>query len=99
MVFWIKLAFKNIFRSKQRTILTLIPVIFGVMLLITMFSLLDGLNRDSINNLINFETASLKLVSKNFSLSDKKLDINEIYSPGRDNQIFDQFRHGRKFYL
>ncbi|MEJ5307406.1 MAG: FtsX-like permease family protein [candidate division WOR-3 bacterium] len=78
MVFWIKLAFKNIFRSKQRTILTLIPVIFGVMLLITMFSLLDGLNRDSINNLINFETASLKLVSKNFSLSDKKLDINEI---------------------
>ncbi|MEO0237463.1 MAG: FtsX-like permease family protein [candidate division WOR-3 bacterium] len=78
MVFWIKLAFKNIFRSKQRTILTLIPVVFGVMLLITMFSLLDGLNRDSINNLINFETASLKLVSKNFSLSDKKMDINEI---------------------
>lgn len=78
MIFWIKLAFKNIFRSKQRTILTLIPVIFGVTLLITMFSLLDGLNRDSINNLINFETATLKLVSKNFSLSDKKIDINEV---------------------
>jgi len=78
MIFWIKLAFKNIFRNKQRTFLTLLPIIFGVTLLIVMFSLLDGLNRDSIDNLINYESATLKIVSKNFSIYDKKIDINRV---------------------
>ncbi|HAF07728.1 TPA: hypothetical protein DCG82_04950, partial [candidate division WOR-3] len=78
MLFWIKLAFKNIFRNRQRTFLTLLPIIFGVTLLIVMFSLLDGLNRDSINNLINYESATLKIVSKNFSIFDKKIDINKV---------------------
>lgn len=78
MLFWIKLAFKNIFRNRQRTFLTLLPIVFGVTLLIVMFSLLDGLNRDSINNLINYESATLKIVSKNFSIFDKKIDINKV---------------------
>ncbi len=78
MLFWIKFAVKNVWRNKNRTILTLVPIIFGVFLFIISQSLLEGLNKESIENLINYETSSLKIVSKNFSIDEKRIDINDI---------------------
>jgi putative ABC transport system permease protein len=73
----LKLAFKNITRSKRRTILTFLMLSFGVSIYILMAGLFDGFDRTSFKNAIEFETGHFKIQLENFD-KDRPFDKDFI---------------------
>lgn len=69
----VKMAFRNIFRSKRRTAITFSAVSFGLALLIISISLMNGIDKQSISNIINCQTSHLKIFKKGYF--DKKDDM------------------------
>ena len=61
--FYLNLAVKNLWRHKRRTILTAFAIAVGIFYYIFLDSLLAGLNRDGVNNIINFQTGDIQVVS------------------------------------
>jgi putative ABC transport system permease protein len=57
----ITLAFRNIFRFKRRTFITLSAVSVGLGLLIVSISLMNGIDKQSISNIINCQTSHIKI--------------------------------------
>lgn len=88
MKYWINLAFKNMLRKRQRTMLTMLPVIFGTAMLIFVLSMLEGVNNDSKANLRNYDSADLKIVSRDFSLDKKGFGVQEAFYAPRDIEDF-----------
>jgi len=77
MKFLIFLAWKNLSRYTRRTIITALSVAVGIALFILVDSILEGAERDSERNLIEYETASAQILTREFwneieSLSLKK---------------------------
>lgn len=68
-----KLAFRNIFRSKRRTLITFSAVSIGLALLIIMISLMNGIDKQSISNIINCQTSHIKIFKKGYF--DKKDEL------------------------
>lgn len=78
--FYLKFTAKNLFRRKRRTILTAFAIAVGIMYFIVFDSMLSGADRDSINNLINFETGHLKISSAS---SDMRPRLDELIPDGK----------------
>jgi len=57
----LKLAFRNIFRFKRRTFITLSAISLGLGLLIVSISLMNGIDKQSISNIINCQTSHMKI--------------------------------------
>lgn len=57
----LKIAFRNLFRYRKRTILTAIALCFGIAVGIFLTALLDGINLESNRNLLWYETQSIKI--------------------------------------
>jgi len=74
------LAFKNILRSKRRTILTITTLAFGVMLYVVISAMYAGLDKSSYDNLVEFDTGHIKIRKAGF-------DEENIYS---NENIFTQ---------
>lgn len=68
-----KLAFRNVFRYKRRTIITFSAISFGLGLMIAGFSLYKGIDKQSFDNIINSQTAHLNIFAKGYF--EKKDDI------------------------
>ncbi|MBN1595981.1 ABC transporter permease [candidate division FCPU426 bacterium] len=66
MTYLFKLALKNILRSKIRTVLTFLILSFGVGIYILFACLMAGFDKESIVNVIDFETGHYKVRSANF---------------------------------
>ncbi|MCK4667770.1 ABC transporter permease [Candidatus Dependentiae bacterium] len=66
MKFLFSLSLKNIIRYKKRTILTFLILSFGIAFYIWMDSFIDGLNEQSFDNVINFETSHFKIQSEKY---------------------------------
>ncbi len=66
MTYLLKLAVKNILRSKIRTVLTFLILSFGVGVYIFFACLMAGFDRESIVNVIDFETGHFKVRSTAF---------------------------------
>ncbi len=66
MKFLFSLSLKNIIRYKKRTILTFLILSFGIAFYIWMDSFIDGLNEQSFDNVINFETSHFKIQNKKY---------------------------------
>jgi len=62
----LKFAFRNIFRFKRRTFITFFAVSFGLALLIIIISLLNGIDKQSISNIINCQTSHIKVFKKGY---------------------------------
>lgn len=62
----LKFAFRNIFRFKRRTFITFSAVSFGLALLIIIISLLNGMDKQSISNIINCQTSHIKVFKKGY---------------------------------
>jgi putative ABC transport system permease protein len=60
----IKIAFRNLMRHKRRTLLTGIVITVGLALYIFMDSVMSGLDRGSIDNMINLTTSAVKIHTK-----------------------------------
>jgi ABC-type lipoprotein release transport system permease subunit len=57
----LKIAFRNLFRYRKRTIITAIAICFGIAIGIFSTALLDGIDTESNRNLLWYETASIKV--------------------------------------
>ncbi len=62
----LKLAFRNIFRFKRRTLITFCSVSLGLALLIMIICLMNGVDKQSISNIINCQTSHLKVFQKGY---------------------------------
>jgi putative ABC transport system permease protein len=69
----LKLAFRNVFRAKKRTIITFSSISIGLGLLIFIISLMRGIDKQSISNIIHSQTSHLKLFKTGYF--DKKDEI------------------------
>lgn len=84
MMLILKIAYKNIFRKKGRTLLTLIPVIASSITLIAMASLTEGLNIQSRQNIIDYQTSHCKIVHSERDISKKTIDLKDSFIPYKD---------------
>ncbi len=61
-----KIAIRNIMRHKRRTIFSGITIMFGMVFFIMMDSMLTGMDRGALDNLIDLSTASLKICTRQY---------------------------------
>lgn len=61
--FYLNLAMKNLWRHKRRTILTALAIAVGIFYYIFLDSMLAGMNRDGIDNIIHFETGHIQVAA------------------------------------
>lgn len=69
----IKMAFRNVFRFKRRTGIALSAISIGLALLIVSICLLDGVDRQSIANIVNSQTGYLTVFREGYF--EKKDDL------------------------
>lgn len=62
----LKLAFRNVFRFKRRTFITFSAVSIGLALLIIIITLMNGVDKQSINNIVNSETSHIKIFKRGY---------------------------------
>jgi len=67
----IRLSFKNIFRNKRRTFLTITAVFFATFLVVMFKSFIGGLWGSTINNVIMLETGHIRVAHKKFFEKEK----------------------------
>ncbi len=68
-----KLAFRNVFRFKRRTFITFSAVSLGLAILIIALSTMNGIDKQSIDNIVNSQISHLKLFNKGYY--DKRDDL------------------------
>jgi putative ABC transport system permease protein len=81
MSYLFKLALKNILRSKIRTVLTFLILSFGVGIYIFFASLMAGFDKESVVNVIDFETGHYKVRSADFD-EDRPYDKDNYMKNG-----------------
>lgn len=83
---YIKLAFRNIFRNKVRTIITASAVLFAVIFSMLMRSVQYGTYENMIKNVVGFYNGYLK-VNQNGFWEEKSLDNTLLDTPELRNQL------------
>lgn len=61
-----KLALRNVFRYKRRTIITFSTISFGLGLMAIGMSLYNGVDKQSMNNIVNSQTGHLKIFAEGY---------------------------------
>lgn len=56
-----KIAFRNVFRNRRRSLLSATAISVAVISIIILFGLIDGMRRDLENNLIDFVTGDIRV--------------------------------------
>ncbi|MCP5052766.1 MAG: ABC transporter permease, partial [bacterium] len=72
----IKFAFRNIFRFKRRTFITFFAISFGLALLVITISLMNGVDKQSISNIVNCQTSHIKIFKKGYFDENEKLPMH-----------------------
>ena len=63
--FW-KLAWKNIWRNKRRTLLTINAIGFGVMALVALYNYYDGFHEQLVHNVIRYQSGHLVVTAPSY---------------------------------
>ncbi len=77
MKYILQLAFKNVLRARRRAILTFLMITFGVTFYIFLSGMFAGWDKDSFDNVINFETGHLKIRHAEFE-KDRPYDLDYL---------------------
>lgn len=72
----LKMAFRNVFRFKRRTFITFTTTSVGLALLIFGLSLMNGMDKQSIQNIINSQTSHLKVFADGYFEKKDELPVN-----------------------
>jgi ABC-type lipoprotein release transport system permease subunit len=72
-----KLAFRNIFRHFTRTFLTFLAIALGLAMLIWIDSLLTGIDQDSFEKIINYETGHIKILDRGYREDEENLPLDK----------------------
>ena len=67
MKIFFRIAFRNIFRQRKRTIITFLSIAVGLGLMIVGFSLYNGIDSQALNTIIDTQTAHLKIFANGYS--------------------------------
>lgn len=73
----IKLAFRNIFRHFTRTFLTFLAIAVGLAMLIWVDSLLTGVDQDSFEKIISYETSHIKILARGYREDEENLPLDK----------------------
>lgn len=80
---FLKLAFRNVFRNRRRSIITLSAIALGLFSLVVMQGMINGMGKQSELNIINYDTGHLKIYRIGFSDENAGFDLEKsISDPG-----------------
>lgn len=82
----LKLAFRNVFRFKRRTFITLTAISIGLALLVISISLLDGIDQQSISNIISCQTSHVKIFHNGYFNRKDKFPMDLTINGSEDVQ-------------
>ncbi len=83
MVALIKLAFRNVFRNRRRSIITLSAIALGLLSLVVTQGMMNGIGKQSELNIINYDTGHLKIYRIGFADEKAGFDLEKsITDPG-----------------
>ena len=86
----IKLGIRNIFRFKKRTFITLSAVSMGLALLIIGITMMNGVDKHSLNNIIDSQTSHLKIFKKGYFEKKDELPTDRII--GKSDEFLSDIR-------
>jgi len=66
MKMYFRIAFRNIFRQRKRTLITFLSIAVGLGLMIVGFSLYNGIDSQALNTIIDTQTAHLKIFAQGY---------------------------------
>lgn len=75
MSFLLNIAFKNMFRNKLRTFVSILAIAFAVMIIVFARGLLDGMVEDSYSLYINYDTGHIKIIDQDYEQKEKLLSL------------------------
>lgn len=78
MLILLRMAWKNLFRYKKRTVITAFAIAIGVMFSIAVEALLVGLDQESFRNLIWYETSSAKVFAPGYFKDRQQAPIDRL---------------------
>lgn len=73
----LKLAFRNIFRHFTRTFLTFLAIALGLAMLILIDSMLTGIDQESFEKIINYETGHVKLLDRGYREDEENYPLDK----------------------
>lgn len=73
----IKLAFRNIFRHFTRTFLTFLAIALGLAMLILVDSMLTGIDQESFEKIINYETGHIKIFDRSYREDEENYPLDK----------------------
>ena len=73
----LKLAFRNIFRHFTRTFLTFLAIALGLAMLIIIDSMLTGIDQESFDKIINYETGHIKIFDRRYREDEENFPLNK----------------------
>ena len=76
MGLFLHLAFRNVWRNRRRTVITFTAISLGLAALIVGKALMDGVDLDSQKNIINAETAHIKIFADGYFEKRDELPLN-----------------------
>lgn len=88
--FLLKLAFRNLWRQRRRTVLTFAALSVGVVMIIFFDSLYEGLDDLGTKNLIELETAHIQIMSEEGFEDDRFLSLDYAFEDGQLYQAVQQ---------
>jgi putative ABC transport system permease protein len=79
----VKLAFRNVFRNRRRSVITLSAIALGLLSLVITQGMMNGLGKQSELNIINYDTGHLKIYRIGFTDDNAGFDLEKsITEPG-----------------
>lgn len=85
MRFLVSIAFKNMFRNKLRTTVSILAIAFAVMVIVFTRGLIDGMIEDSYSLYIHYDTGHIKIIDQEYEQKEKLLSLNYTVS-GLENK-------------
>ncbi|TCL76398.1 putative ABC transport system permease protein [Hydrogenispora ethanolica] len=80
--FYAGLAFKNLLRHKRRAILTTLAIAFGIFYYIIFDSMMAGMDRESVQNMLNLEVGHIQVLPK-AAAEEKSVSLKHLIPNGR----------------
>ena len=74
----LKMAWKNIFRYKKRTLVTASAIAFGVLFTVLFNALIFGISNESEINILEYETPGAKIFAEGYFEEIKKLPMEYL---------------------
>ena len=76
MKFLINIAFKNMFRNKLRTAVSILAIAFAVMIIVFTRGLIDGMIADTYELYVHYDTGHIKIIDQEYQQKERLLSLN-----------------------